>query len=79
MHDRPDLTLSCYCSAAAKNRSACAERLFGPGLLTERVHTRYKLKLPRYSSAPANSRIDCTKMLSGPGLQTDRAHMSDLR
>ena len=28
VHTRSDLTLPCYCSAAAKNRSACAELLF---------------------------------------------------
>ena len=74
MHARSDLTLPCYCSAAAKNRSACAELLFSPGLPTERVHTRFKLKLPRYSSAAVPSRFACTELLSGPGLPTDRAH-----
>ena len=75
MHARSDLTLPCYCSAAAKNRSACTETaVFGPGLPTERVHARFELKLPRYSSAASNSRFACTELLSGPGLPTDRAH-----
>ena len=78
MHAQSDLTLPCYCSDAAENRSACAELLFGLELSIERVNTRFELKLPRYWSAAANSRFDCTKMLSGPGLPTGGAHMSDL-
>ena len=74
MHARSGLTLLCYCSAAVKNRSACAELLFGPGLPTKRVHTRFELKLSRYSSAAVPSRSACTELLSGPGLPTDRAH-----
>ena len=74
MHVRSDLTLPCYCSAAAKNRSACAELLFGPGLPTEWVHARFELKLPRYCSAAANSRYACTELLSVPGLPINRAH-----
>ena len=66
--------MPCYCFAAAKNRSACTELLFGPGLPTERVHTRFELKLLRHCSAAANSRFTCTELLSGPGLPTDRAH-----
>ena len=66
---------ACYCSAAAKSRSACTELLFGPGLPTERVHTRFELKLPRYCSAAANSRFACTELLSSPGLPTDRARV----
>ena len=48
--------------------------MFGPGLLTERVHARFELKLPSYSSAAANSRLACTELLSGPGLLTERVH-----
>ena len=38
------LSFGYYCSAAAKSRSAGTELLFGPGLPTERVHTRFELK-----------------------------------
>ena len=68
-----DLKLSCYCSAAAKNRPACTGLLFGPGLPNERLHTRFELKLSRCSAA-ANSGFACTELMSGPGLPTDRAH-----
>ena len=74
MDARSDLTLPCYCPVAAKNRFACVELLFGPGLLTDRVHTRFELKLPRYSSAAVNSRFTCTELLFGPGRLTNRAH-----
>ena len=85
MHAPFDLTLPCYCSAAAKNRSACAdcsaavksrfvctELLSSPELLTDRAHARFELELLcNCSSAAAKSRFVCTKLLSGPGLPTE--------
>ena len=71
-----DTALLQVCSC--KNRSACAELLFGPGLPTERVHTRFEVKLPHYSSAAANSHFACIELLSDPGPPADRAHMPDL-
>ena len=74
MHAGSDLTLLCYCSAAAKSRSACTDLPFGRGLPTERVHTQLDLKLPRYSSAPTKFRFACIEPLSGPGLSTERVY-----
>ena len=88
MHARSDLTLPCYCSAAAKNRSACADcsaaansrfvctkLLAGPELRTYRAHARFELELPcYYFSVAAKSRFACTELLSGPGLPTERVH-----
>ena len=58
-----DLTLPCYCSAAAKNHSACTELLSGPVLPTERMYARFELKLPRHRSAATISRFFCTELL----------------
>ena len=88
MHARSDFTLPCYCSAAAKNRSPCAdysaaansrfvctELLSSPELPTDRAHARFELELPCYcSSAAAKSRFVCTELLSGPALPTERAY-----
>ena len=88
MHARSDLTLPCYCSAAAKNRSACAdcsaaansrfactELLPSPGLPTDRAHARFELEPPCYcSSVAAKSRFACTELLSVPALPTERVH-----
>ena len=68
-------TFGYYCSAAANNRLAYTELLFGPGVLTKRVHTRFELKLSRYCSTVANSCFACTGLLSGHGLPTDRARV----
>ena len=71
----PDLISHCPATVLLLRRTTvCTELLFGPGLATERVHTRFKLKLPRYSSAAVNSRFACTELLSGPRLPTDQAH-----
>ena len=88
MHVRSDSTLPCYCCAAAKNRSACAdcsaaansrfvctELLSGPGLPTDRAHARLELELPCCCSfAAAKSRFACTIFLSGPALPTKRVY-----
>ena len=88
MHARFDLTLPCYCSAAAKNRSACADcsaaaisrfvctkLLYSPELPTNRAHARFELELPCYcSSVAAKSRFACTELPSGPTLPTERVH-----
>ena len=88
MHVRSELTLPCYCSAAAKNRSACADcsaaansrfvctkLLSSPELPTNRAHVQFELELPCYcSSAAAKSRFSCTELLSGPALPTERVH-----
>ena len=68
------LYLGYYCSAAANHRLACTELLSGPGLPTERVHTRSDLTLPCYCSTAAKSRSACTELLFGPGLPTERVH-----
>ena len=77
MNARFDLTLPCYCSAAAKNRSACAELLSGPGFPTERV-ARNDLTMPCYCFAGVKNRSECFELLSGPGLPTERVARSDL-
>ena len=88
MHAQSDLTLPCYCSAAAKNRSACTdcsaaensrfvytELLSSPELPTNRAPARFELELPCYcSSAAAKSRFSCTDLLSGPALPTERVY-----
>ena len=88
MHARSDLTLPCYCSAAAKNRFACSDYsaaansrfvctklLSSPELPTDRAHAQFELELPFYcSSVPAKSRFSCTELLSGPVLPTERVH-----
>ena len=56
-----------------KAQGQSTELLFGPGLLNERVHTRFKLKLSRCSAA-ANSGFACTELLSGLVLPTDWAY-----
>ena len=85
---RSDLTLPCYCSATAENRSACAycfaaansrfictELLYNPELPTDRVRARFELELLFYcSSAAAKSRFSCTELLSGFAPPTERVY-----
>ena len=71
MHARSDLTLPCYCSAAAKNRSACAELLF----LALGFQPNGCIPDLSYCSAAASSRFACSGLLSGSGCPTDRAHV----
>ena len=84
----PDLICHCYCSAAAKNRFACADcsaaansrfvctkLLSNPELPTNRTYARFELELPCYgSSVSAKSHFACTELLSGPALPTERVH-----
>ena len=88
MHARSDVTLPCYCCAATKNRSACADcsatansrsvcatLLSSPELPTNRAHVRFELELPCYCfSVAAKSRFSCTELLSGPALPTKRVY-----